>query len=571
VTETASSLVWDYRDRVARAQAAATGGDSLYERDAADRLVRQVTTTPCARIDTIHLDHLDVIQSTIDGASMTTYRPYVTDAGEMIAELVAPDGGSAPAIQYALADPERSVALRLDAAGNLLDYEAYTPFGATAFAVTADPARLARKVERYDGERRDETTAASDFGRRLYAPWTGRWLSPDPTGPVDGLNLYAFVTGSPVTYRDATGRMKIHISDGNEIEVDLQKTITAIHDVAKLAFSTAASAPLKLETDEAGHLVTDTDGYPVYKIEKQGDLQRVWADARIQKTETKIVPKFRIEMSDAKYTLTPSNSDNTVHQVFAIGTGDSHKDPKYTHLKAADDEAGSARTLIRYFKGKERPTNIGSNQRSWNSNLVPVMAISEGERARIAPLLALIELYNVKYGEHHYFSGFQNPGYFVGAVKGGQKVLRDLHDWLQGGTNFDHDEALGRIKDSIQTFANAMISRKAAKAKADPNRVNPYQNVRDEDSFLNAFKHTLTKRFYPDALAQSTATTQPVVDRTPLPQPAPAKKNNQVQGTRQTRSNPAAKLVEGLEFGRTPAKTKGTDMATEQRTKKPRR
>jgi hypothetical protein len=116
VTETASSLVWDYRDRVAQA-AGARAGESVYERDAMDRLVREVTTTQAAHVETIHLDHLQVtrLRSAAEHPIVTS-RPYVTDGGETLAELVAPEGVSSPAIRYALADPERSVGLRLDAA-----------------------------------------------------------------------------------------------------------------------------------------------------------------------------------------------------------------------------------------------------------------------------------------------------------------------------------------------------------------------------------------------------------------------------------------------------------------------
>jgi hypothetical protein len=43
------------------------------------------------------------------------------------------------------------------------------------------------------------------YGARYYIPWLGRWNKPDPAGTVDGLNLYAFVKGNPITYNDHDG------------------------------------------------------------------------------------------------------------------------------------------------------------------------------------------------------------------------------------------------------------------------------------------------------------------------------------------------------------------------------
>ncbi len=33
-----------------------------------------------------------------------------------------------------------------------------------------------------------ETNTIGYYGARYYAPWLGRWMSPDPAGTVDGLN-----------------------------------------------------------------------------------------------------------------------------------------------------------------------------------------------------------------------------------------------------------------------------------------------------------------------------------------------------------------------------------------------
>jgi RHS repeat-associated protein len=43
------------------------------------------------------------------------------------------------------------------------------------------------------------------FGRRFYDPSLGRWLTPDPAGFVDGLNLYLYVLNSPINRLDLYG------------------------------------------------------------------------------------------------------------------------------------------------------------------------------------------------------------------------------------------------------------------------------------------------------------------------------------------------------------------------------
>ena len=49
---------------------------------------------------------------------------------------------------------------------------------------------------------------------RAYDPELGRWLSADPIGEAGGLNLYGYVGGNPVNYRDPLG---LEIAGGEEI------------------------------------------------------------------------------------------------------------------------------------------------------------------------------------------------------------------------------------------------------------------------------------------------------------------------------------------------------------------
>jgi len=58
---------------------------------------------------------------------------------------------------------------------------------------------------RFSSKRTDTETGLVNFGRRYYLPTFGRWLTPDPAGFIDGMNLYAYVHNDPLTHFDEYG------------------------------------------------------------------------------------------------------------------------------------------------------------------------------------------------------------------------------------------------------------------------------------------------------------------------------------------------------------------------------
>ncbi len=101
-----------------------------------------------------------------------------------------------------------SSGLETDGDGNLLSQEEYYPFGGTAVLVAGTDSGIDYKTHRYSGKERD-ATGLYYYGYRYYQPWAGRWLSSDPAGTVDGLNLFRMVRNNPVTLRDDDGRKPI--------------------------------------------------------------------------------------------------------------------------------------------------------------------------------------------------------------------------------------------------------------------------------------------------------------------------------------------------------------------------
>ncbi|WP_317420294.1 MULTISPECIES: RHS repeat domain-containing protein [unclassified Morganella (in: enterobacteria)] len=97
-----------------------------------------------------------------------------------------------------------SSGLETDGDGKLLSQEEYYPFGGTAVLVADTDSGIDYKTHRYSGKERD-ATGLYYYGYRYYQPWAGRWLSSDPAGTVDGLNLFRMVRNNPVSFSDEQG------------------------------------------------------------------------------------------------------------------------------------------------------------------------------------------------------------------------------------------------------------------------------------------------------------------------------------------------------------------------------
>lgn len=132
--------------------------------------------------------------------------------------------------RYQLEDLLGSVAVEVDGSAALLSYEEYYPFGGTALIAGEDRAEVEAKVYRWAGKECDDSTGLYYYGLRYYAPWLGRWLNPDPTGPSGGPNLYAFAGGNPTSRFDSNGGTPFDVTDLTDDEVfdaikDLRSTI----------------------------------------------------------------------------------------------------------------------------------------------------------------------------------------------------------------------------------------------------------------------------------------------------------------------------------------------------------
>ncbi|UYN90165.1 MAG: hypothetical protein KIT08_02745 [Anaerolineales bacterium] len=133
-----------------------------------------------------------------DAAGDTEVVKYYGIAGQRVA-LSGPDG-----LQFLLSDHLGSVSAVLDAAGNLLGQQRYTPFGEARFE-----AMLGTTDFGYTGQRLLVGTGLMDYNARFYAPGLGRWTQPDSIVPGAGnpqnINRFSYVMNNPINLADPSG------------------------------------------------------------------------------------------------------------------------------------------------------------------------------------------------------------------------------------------------------------------------------------------------------------------------------------------------------------------------------
>ena len=216
---------WDYGNRlVAVTLMARDDGNpdvELYVYDSEGRRVRKVTRRYGAggteTVDeTLYIDGLEIRRQASGGTVEEEYRTIrVMDGERCLAERLhwtiggPPAGVPSPQIRYQLENYLGSAVYELDGAGLIITYEEYFPYGTTSYIAGDNVAEVKLKHYRYAGNERDDGTGLYYCGARYYQPGIGRWLSADPSGPADGLNLYCYVGDNPIIFIDPNGQIRI--------------------------------------------------------------------------------------------------------------------------------------------------------------------------------------------------------------------------------------------------------------------------------------------------------------------------------------------------------------------------
>ncbi|NEQ05878.1 MAG: sugar-binding protein [Moorea sp. SIO4E2] len=237
---------WNYRDNIANVTIIdrddSNNDAEYYVYDSSGRRVRKVTEcygsggTMTHIEEVIYLGGLEIRLSR-QGETVTEERHCLRVMDDTTCVAIRnqwtqgepPEGVINPQVRYQLDNHLGSTTMEVDGEGQLISYEEYFPYGGTAF-VAGSEVEVKLKHYRYSGKERDGSTGLYYYGARYYAPWLGRWMSCDPAGTVDGLNLYAFVGGNPISHIDVGGMVK---DDPSKVHNKLSRNIAGLKKIPK--------------------------------------------------------------------------------------------------------------------------------------------------------------------------------------------------------------------------------------------------------------------------------------------------------------------------------------------------
>jgi RHS repeat-associated protein len=192
----------------------APNDDEHYRYDSANQRILKVSRRKTASALQIHrvsyLPDLE-LRSTHNGDTLSEALQTVTVGEAGRAQVRAlywvtgkPAQLSNGSLRYSYDDHLGSGCLEVDGMGAVITREEYYPYGGTAVWAADSEVKGRYKTVRHAGKEHD-ATGLYYYGYRYYQAWLGRWLSADPAGDVDGLNLFARVRNNPMTWIDPRG------------------------------------------------------------------------------------------------------------------------------------------------------------------------------------------------------------------------------------------------------------------------------------------------------------------------------------------------------------------------------
>lgn len=222
-----SRMSWDYANRLQASakQVVANGGTpetTWYRYDSNNRRVRKVTegyaakgNSPVKRKDHLYIHDAEVeifrrwgFNSSSPTLERWSWHVRTADGKARVVLIEASKDINSGTFQdavrlFQVQDSAASVGIELDEQGAVVSYEEYAPYGTTTYRASTNPQQPKRY--RFASKERDSESGLDYVENRYYVSWLARWLSPDPLGTADGLNVFLYVGCDPVNKTDPSG------------------------------------------------------------------------------------------------------------------------------------------------------------------------------------------------------------------------------------------------------------------------------------------------------------------------------------------------------------------------------
>ncbi|MFC0773418.1 SpvB/TcaC N-terminal domain-containing protein [Terrimonas alba] len=201
-------LVWNYADQLSQINLEG-GGTAYYVYDSSGQRVRKVIENKGKIKDRIYLGNYELYKEQNGSEELKRMTLHIMDDKQRIAlvenRVKGTDEGLPFLIRYQYSNHLGTACLELDEKADIISYEEYYPYGSTAYQATRNQTETPKRY-RYTGKERDEESGLEYHGARYYAVWLGRWVSCDPEGISDGVNIYSYVNNFPIVFYDQNGR-----------------------------------------------------------------------------------------------------------------------------------------------------------------------------------------------------------------------------------------------------------------------------------------------------------------------------------------------------------------------------
>jgi RHS repeat-associated protein len=188
------SYTWDFENRLTQAVVPGTnGGTTTFKYDPFGRRIQK--SGPLGTTNYLYDGDGENVIEEVDNNGNILFR-YVQGGlfDEPFSEV------SSTTVSYYQRDGLDSVSSLSSSAGALANTYTYDSFG----KLTASTGTITNPFQ-YTGRESDSETGLYYYRARYYDPTAGRFLSEDPLGVRDNLDMYVYVRNNPATYNDPFG------------------------------------------------------------------------------------------------------------------------------------------------------------------------------------------------------------------------------------------------------------------------------------------------------------------------------------------------------------------------------